>query len=84
MGLLVLVVAGAILGWLGAIVSRIDERQDLLLNLTTGVVVAVLVGALMNNGALFGSLRPEALIAGLIGAIVALAALGAYRHMAMR
>ena len=73
MGLLVLIVAGALLGWLAAIVMRIEERQDILLNLGTGTAGALLAGVLTSDNSLLGSLSANTLLAGVGGAFALLA-----------
>src|SRR5687768_1580144 len=46
MGLVFLVVAGGVLGWLTAIVLRADRRRDLQFNLAVGIAGAMIGGVL--------------------------------------
>jgi len=54
MGLLFMIVVGAILGWLAAIVLRIEAPRGILLNIAAGVAGALLAG-LFIGPVLFGS-----------------------------
>jgi uncharacterized membrane protein YeaQ/YmgE (transglycosylase-associated protein family) len=73
MGLLVLIVVGALLGWLATIVMRLEERQDILLNIAVGATGALVAGVLTNPGSILGALSSTALLASLGGAIMLLA-----------
>ena len=54
MGLLVLIVIGAVAGWLISIATRIEDNASLLLNLGTGVLGAVGAGLAVYHGPLSG------------------------------
>ena len=75
MGLLILVMVGAILGWFATILTRIENKRETLLNLGTGSVASVLVGALAKSGSVLLGVSGISLIAAAAGAILALACL---------
>ena len=75
MGLLILVMVGAILGWLATILTRIEDKHGILLNLGVGAGAAVLVGAIANSGSVLLGVSGLSLIAAAAGAIVALGGL---------
>jgi uncharacterized membrane protein YeaQ/YmgE (transglycosylase-associated protein family) len=80
MGLLFMIVVGAILGWLAAILLKIESPRGILLNIAAGVVGAVVtglfVGPLLLGSAslLAGYYRVGSLALSLAGAIVVIAA----------
>lgn len=84
MGLLFMIVVGAILGWLAAIVLKIEAPRGILLNIAAGVAGALLTG-LFIGPLLFGS---ASLLAGyyavgslalsLVGALLVIAALNVF------
>lgn len=74
MGLVFLIVIGAILGWLAAIIARTETLQGLLLNLTGGIggalIAAVGVYPLFGGGDLLaGHYSVGGLLAALVGAV---------------
>jgi uncharacterized membrane protein YeaQ/YmgE (transglycosylase-associated protein family) len=81
MGLLFMIVVGAILGWLAAIVLKIEAPRGILLNIAAGVVGALLMGLfigplLLGSASLLaGYYRVGSLLLSLAGSIVLIAAL---------
>jgi uncharacterized membrane protein YeaQ/YmgE (transglycosylase-associated protein family) len=80
MGLLFMIVVGAILGWLTTIILRIEAPRGVLLNVATGVAGAMLTGLfiapLFGSASLFGdNYSVTTLLLSLAGAIVAVTAL---------
>lgn len=73
MGLLILTILGAMLGWLAAIVLRDETRACLLCNLGAGVSGAVLTGMLVNSASVMSGLSAYALLAGTLGALLFIA-----------
>ena len=55
MGLLILLVVGALLGWLATIILRIEDGRSILANALVGVLGSLIVGAIAGNGAVFGT-----------------------------
>lgn len=84
MGLLVLIVVGALLGWLASIVARLEERQDILLNIGIGVTGALVAGVLTNHGSILGALSSTAILTSLGGAIVLLAIVNLVKRGVLR
>ena len=80
MGLLFMIVVGAILGWLAAIVLRIESPRGILLNMAAGVGGALLTGMfigplLLGRASLLaGYYRIGSLLLSLVGSIVVIAA----------
>jgi uncharacterized membrane protein YeaQ/YmgE (transglycosylase-associated protein family) len=80
MGLLFMIVVGAILGWLAAIVLRIESPRGILLNMAAGVGGALLTGMfigplLLGSASLLaGYYRIGSLLLSLVGSIVVIAA----------
>lgn len=84
MGVMFLIVAGAILGWLAAIVMRAESRQAILLNVGAGIAGAFIAGLLLNpllggHSLLGGRYDVLALVIALVGSVLFLAALNMTR-----
>ncbi len=73
MGLLILVVVGALLGWLATIILRIEDGRAILTNALFGVLGSLLAGLVAGDGAIFGTVSGIALLWAVLGAIVAVA-----------
>ena len=84
MGLLVLVAAGGLLGWLATIVMRIEDRQGVLLNLAAGVAGGLIAVMVINPGAVIGALSVMSLLAGAGGSLAALALANFVRNAVTR
>lgn len=74
MALLVLILLGAIFGWMASIITRTEEPRDVLHQVGLGIAATMLVGLLVNSGTFLGGLTLFALGAGLLAGIVSLAA----------
>lgn len=61
---------GALIGWIGSLVMRTDTSEGILLDIAAGVLGAIPMAALLGNNSTFDSL-----IAGGLGAMIALALL---------
>lgn len=84
MGLVFLIVIGAILGWLAAIIARTETVQGLLLNLAGGIGGALIAGLvvypLIGGGSLLGgNYSVDGLLTALAGAVVLLVAVNLWR-----
>ena len=90
MGLLFMLIVGAILGWLAAIVLRIEAPRGILLNIAAGVVGALLTGLfigplLLGSASLLGGFyEVGSLILSLVGAIIVIAALNVFWREQLR
>jgi len=90
MGLLFMIVVGAILGWLAAIILKIESPRGILLNIAAGVVGALLTGLfigplLLGSASLLGGYyRVGALLLSLAGSIVVIAAFNVFWRRPLR
>jgi uncharacterized membrane protein YeaQ/YmgE (transglycosylase-associated protein family) len=81
MGFLFMIVVGAILGWLAAIVLRIEAPRGILLNIAAGVAGALLMGLfvgplLLGSASLIGGYYAVgSLLLSLLGSLLLIAAL---------
>ncbi len=77
MGILLWIVFGALVGWVGSMIMGTDEQQGLILNIVVGVIGASLGGYIMS---LFGEsgvsgFNLYSFVVAVVGAIVLLAIL---------
>lgn len=72
MGLIILVVVGAVLGWLGSILLRREDRGAILTMAGAGIVGALLASALLGNANLLTAVGALDLVWAVIGAVVAI------------
>jgi uncharacterized membrane protein YeaQ/YmgE (transglycosylase-associated protein family) len=89
MGLVFVMIVGAIVGWLAAIVLQIEAPRGILLNIAAGVVGAVLmgliVGPLLGMTSVFGAeYRVGPLLLSLLGSLVLVAALNLFWRERLR
>lgn len=90
MGLLFMIVVGAILGWLAAIILRIEAPRGILLNIAAGIVGALLMGLfigplLLGSASLLGGYyRVGSLLLSLAGSIIVIAALNLFGRRQLR
>lgn len=84
MGLIILVVVGALLGWLGSILLRREERSDILVLAGAGIVGALLAGAVIGSANLLAAIGAMDLLWAVIGAVVAVGIADLARQRAFR
>lgn len=84
MGLLILIVVGALLGWLATIILRIEDGRTILANALVGVLGSLVAGLIAGNGAIFGTVSGVALLWAVVGAAVSLAVFNLVRRRAYR
>lgn len=83
MALILLIVIGAILGWLASIITRTEDRNGILTDMGVGVAGSLVAGLLVSNSSIIGGLSATALLAAIAGSVFALAALLLFqRHRA--
>ena len=70
MGLLILIVVGAILGWLATIVLRIEDGRTIAMNAGVGVLGSLLAGLVASGGSVVGAVSGIALLWAVVGAAV--------------
>lgn len=84
MGLLILVVVGALLGWLATIILRIEDGRGILANALVGVLGSLVTGLIAGNGAIFGTVSGIALLWAVAGSAVTIALFNLVRQKAYR
>jgi uncharacterized membrane protein YeaQ/YmgE (transglycosylase-associated protein family) len=75
---LLIIIVGAVIGWLASVVMRRDAQQGVLLNIVVGIVGAILAGAILTpflGGAPItaGAFDLRSLFVSFLGALVLLA-----------
>ncbi len=70
MGLVLLLVTGALLGWLTTIALRIESGREIGRNIVWGAVGAVLLGTVASSGLILGGVSATTLLFGLLGAVI--------------
>ncbi len=84
MGLLILIVVGALLGWLATIILRIEDGRSILSNALAGVAGSLIVGLIAGNGAIVGSVSGIALLWAVLGSVIAIGLFNLVRQYAYR
>lgn len=84
MGLLILMVVGAILGWVATIILQVEDGRGILTNAVAGVFGSLVAGIVAGKGSIFGAVSGMALLWGVFGALVTIAALNLVRRRAFR
>ena len=84
MGLLILIVVGALLGWLATIILRIEDGRSILANALVGVLGAVVTGLVAGNGAIVGTVSAMALLWAVAGSVVLIGLFNFVRQRAYR
>ena len=84
MGLIVLLAVGGVLGWLASILICADNRQWVFANLAAGVLSALIIGWLTNDGSLLVGLTASSLLFSFVGTIGLLASFNILRQALAR
>ena len=84
MGLLILLVVGAALGWLAAVLLNIVATPRVMLLVGVGAGSAATAGLLASGGRAAYSLSPLALLVGVAGSLIGLAAFNYLRRVQIR
>ena len=84
MGLIILIVIGAVLGWLATIALRIEDGRGILLSALAGVIGSLVAGLIAGTGVLFGAITGTALLWAVVGAGILIAAFNLVRRRAYR
>lgn len=74
MSVICLILIGALIGWLAAIVTRVEDVPGIRRDLALGVAGALAAGLLANKGVMLGGLSWLALAAGIFGGVLVPAA----------
>ena len=83
MGLIILIVTGALLGWLATIALRIEEGRAILRNVVTGIVGSLGVGLATSGGVFLGAIRASTLLWAALGAIILIGLYNIVREKAL-
>lgn len=70
MGLIILIVTGALLGWLATIALQIEDGRGIRRNVVVGVIGSLGVGLATSGGVFLGAIRGTTLLYAMLGAIV--------------
>ncbi|MCA0909864.1 hypothetical protein [Qipengyuania gaetbuli] len=84
MGLIILVVTGALLGWLGTIALKIEDGRAILRNVLAGIAGSLVVGIATSGGVFLGAIRGSTLLWAVLGAVVAIGLYNFVRQRAVR
>ena len=84
MGLLILIVVGVLMGWLGTIVLRIEDGRGILINALVGTLGSLIAGLVAGDGAVFGTVGGMALLWALLGAVAAVGLFNLVRQRSYR
>ena len=89
MGLVFMIVAGGVLGWLTAFVRRLESARGLQLNIASGILGALAAGLVISpqlgsGDLLAGDYNVDALFISILGAAIALALVNLLRGNALR
>ncbi|WP_374407799.1 GlsB/YeaQ/YmgE family stress response membrane protein [Pelagerythrobacter sp.] len=80
MGLIIFLVTGALLGWLAAIVQRIENGRGIMANVGAGALGAVAGGLIANQGSILSGVSPISIPIAIIAALAVLGILGLFRN----
>ncbi len=82
-GLIVILLLGATLGWLGTVVLREESRRAIVINISLGTAGALLTVLLIEGTSILAGIGPWSLLAAFIGAIVPVAGRAVIRDRAL-
>jgi len=80
MGLIIFLVIGALLGWLAAIVQRIEDGRGIMLNVGLAALGAVAGGLIANRGSILSGVSAISIPAAIVGALLLVGILGLFRN----
>ncbi len=73
MGLIILIVTGALLGWLATIALQIEDGRSILRNVVAGLIGSLAVGMATSGGVFLGAIRASTLVWAMLGAMALIA-----------
>ena len=73
MGLIVLLVIGALLGWLATIALRIEDGRSIFRNMVAGMIGALVAGLVASGGMFLATISATALLWAIAAAIAVIA-----------
>ena len=83
MGLIILILTGALLGWLATILLMIEEGALIRRNVLAGLIGSVVTGLVMSGGLFLGTIMPLTLFYAATGAIMLIAIYNVVRWKAL-
>ena len=83
MGLIILIVTGALLGWLATIALQIEEGREIRRNVVAGIVGSLGVGMATSGGVFLGAIRGSTLLWAMLGAIALIGLYNVVRQKAL-
>ena len=84
MGLMILIVVGALLGWLTAIVLKIENGREIGLSIAAAVGGSLLLGLIAAHGSFLAGVSASALLWAVLGAVSAVCLLRLLRERVLR
>ena len=83
MGLIILIVAGALLGWLATIALQIESGRAIAHNILAGTIGSLGVGIATSGGVFLGTIRGSTLLFATVGALAAIILYNAIKRKAL-
>ena len=84
MGFVIVIILGAVTGWLASIVMRTDAQRGIFLNILLGMLGALLAGLLFAGPAIGRSISVSALLVSFVGALALVAGAKLFRRGTVR
>ena len=84
MGLIILIIAGALLGWLASIFLQLEDGGSIARNILAGTIGSLVVGVATSGGIFLGSIQGITLLWAALGAVVLIGAYNLLRQKALR
>lgn len=84
MGLIILIIAGALLGWLASIFLQLEDGRSIARNILAGTIGSLIVGVATSGGIFLGSIQGITLLWAALGAVVLIGAYNLLRQKALR
>ena len=84
MGLIILIIAGALLGWLASIFLQLEDGCSIARNILAGTIGSLIVGVATSGGIFLGSIQGITLLWAALGAVVLIGAYNLFRQKALR
>ena len=83
MGLIILLITGALLGWLATIALRVEEGRAIARNMLAGTIGSLALGLAMSGGVFLGTISAATLLWAVAGAIILIALYNLMRRKAL-
>ena len=81
--MIILIVTGALLGWLATIALQIEDGRGILRNVLAGLVGSLAVGLATSGGVFLGTIKASTLMWAALGAIALIALYNVVRRKAL-